>query len=126
MNALIAFSPDSALVLVIALIGLFVTIGVVKPRRAGSLLGLLVLGVIAGPFLAVVLDAIPLTWLLLVMAGIGLWATRTFLTLLLGREGAGHVIGVAFVGAVKLVVWVLVIPLRLVGYVASHATGPRR
>jgi hypothetical protein len=93
MRTLWLWLPDEAMVLVIALIGLALIVGLISRRAAMGLLGTVVLMLLAGPFIAALLDALPgwMLFLLLLWAALGFF--RWVLSLLLGARAADEAVG---------------------------------
>ena len=121
-SSLLAFAPISAIPLIIVIIGLLIIVGAVRRRRAGGWLGILLLGVIATPFVESAIVGLPLWILALIILSAFVWLARVALTFALGEHAAGHVIGTAFVGLVKLVFLLLLLPFRLL----SRSLGGHR
>lgn len=85
--------PDEALVLVVGVIGLGLASGLVRPRTAGRLLGLVVLLLVMAPFVEVLLDLLP-WWVLLALGMVVLLGLfRDLLQLLLGKHAAAEAVG---------------------------------
>lgn len=122
-NLLIGFIPDSALPLVIAVMGLLINIGVVKPRTAFGFIGAFVVSIAAAPFIESLFESLPLRLTALILLGFGIWAVRTVLEFALGRHAAGHVIGTAFVGLVRVVFVTLFFPFRIIARALTARRG---
>jgi len=106
MNILLAFLPDSMLPLLIVGCGLALIVGLVKPRGVVQVVGMVVLSLIAAPFIAPMVEsmigALPIWILLLAVPLLLIWIVRKVLEPLLGRHATGHIIGAAIIGAAKL------------------------
>ena len=98
--------------------GLQLALKLVKPRGAAQFVGALVLSVLAAPFIGSMIESIfattPLWLLLVVITFAALWLCRVVLEHLLGHHAAGHVIGVAFIGTVKLCFRIVLFPAVLI------------
>ena len=114
LNLLLALIPDSALPLIVAGAGLAIVLGLVKPRTAFGFIGSFVLLIIATPFVESLFVALPFWANALIILGGAFWAVRIVLEFALGGHGAGHVIGTAFVGLIKIVFQVLFFPIRVI------------
>jgi len=120
MQWLWLFLPDEAMVLVIALIGLGLIVGVLRPRSAGQLLGGIVLMLILSPFIESLLSSLP--WWINVLLLVGMaWAIiRGLSRFVLGARAADHMIGILAAdvvrGIFRAVRVALTLPFRFIGW----------
>jgi hypothetical protein len=108
MQWLWLFLPDEALVLVVALIGLGLIVGFLRPRSAGQLLGGIVLMLLLGPFIEGFVSSLP-------------WAVvRALSRFVLGGRAADHMAGILAADGVRWlfrsVFFVLTLPFRFIGW----------
>jgi hypothetical protein len=120
MNWIVALLPDQALVLVIALIGLALICGLITGRRAGSLLGGIVLLVLLSPFIEALVAALP-WWLLLgLLLVCGLSLLRALSGLLIGAHATSHMVGILAADVVRFgfraVFLTVTLPFRMLGW----------
>ncbi|HZT32754.1 MAG TPA: hypothetical protein VFA33_22895 [Bryobacteraceae bacterium] len=120
MQWLWMFLPDEAMILVIALIGLGLMVGLLRLRSAGQLLGGIVLMLLLAPFIESFVGSLPswVSFLLLVWIG---WAMiRALIRFILGARAADHMVGILAADAVRglfgVVFFVLALPFRLAGW----------
>lgn len=117
MSILWALLPDQFMVLAIAGIGLAVILGVLRLRKAASLIGGIALLLLSAPFVDAVFDMVP-TWIfLLVLPVVVLMIVRWLLRAVLGERAADHMIGSL---AADLARAVITLPIRLVGYLCRR------
>jgi hypothetical protein len=121
MTELLFWLPDSLMVIGIVAIAFGLMIGQLSIRRAMSLLGLVVILLISGPFVDTLCDylwrALPL-WLLVPLILVLIFSLLRFLArLVLGERAAGEMIGVLAAYVVrwtfKVTCQVLAFPFRL-------------
>lgn len=108
--------PDNMLVLVIVGLGLALILGLVRPGWVMGTLGWLLGIVILTPFIEAFIGALPWWILLILVVFLGFYLLRMFLELLLGREGAGRVMG-------QLALTILIFPFKVL---RSFISGRRR
>jgi hypothetical protein len=120
MQWLWLFLPDEALVLVIALIGLVLMVGVLRPRSAGQLLGGIVVMLLLGPFIESFVSSLPWWFNLVLLLGIGWAAIRALSRFVLGGRAADHMVGILAADGVRwlfrCVFVVLALPFRFIGW----------
>jgi hypothetical protein len=117
LRTLVAFLPDSMMVLVIMVIGLCLMLGLLTPSRAKNWVACVILLLLAAPFIDSALDMLP-TWLLFVLLLLGLCIVLRFVAaLILGQEGASHMMGVLAAdvvrGVFKLGLVLALLPFRM-------------
>ena len=108
------FLPQEASVLVLVGIGFAVMFRL--RRLAVGLTGLLawmVLGSLFDPLIDAVFSMLPLWAVLPIGVLFVVWVVRTVLQTILGREGAGHVVGHLAIGFVRGLFRLSLLPLRL-------------
>jgi hypothetical protein len=120
VRTLVAFLPDSMMVLVIMIIGLCLIVGAVSRGKAMQWLGYVILLLVTAPFYDIIINLLP-CWLLVVLLVIGAWMLFRFIAeTLLGRESAAHMIGIlaadAARGVFRLFLFAAATPLRLLLY----------
>ena len=112
---LLAISP-----LFIALIGLGLIVGLVSGRKASRWLGGFVLFLLLIPIRNEILRMLPLWLWLPVVAVLAIRGLISVLTVLFGRGIAEHAVGGlladALSGLFRAVLWILVLPFRLIVY----------
>jgi hypothetical protein len=120
VRTLVAFLPDSMMVIVIMIIGICLIVGAVSRRKAIQWLRYVVLLAVTAPFYDIIINLLPF-WLLVVLLVIGAWMLFRFIAeTLLGRESAAYMIGilaaVAARGVFRLFLVAAAMPLRLLLY----------
>jgi uncharacterized membrane protein YccC len=113
--------PDEALVLLIALVGVGLMIGLLRRRAAVRLLGLVILLLVAAPFFELVLDLLP-WWLVLglgIVVLLGLF--RDLFELLLGKHAAAEAIGSLAADVIRFGFRLLFLPFRVLWWVLRRA-----
>jgi len=113
MNTLWWLLPDEAMPLVIVGIGLALIVGLVRGRTGLGLLGMVVLVLLAGPFIDALLDTLPGWVILLLVLFVALALFRGVLSLLLGERAAGHAIGILAADVIRLCFGLLFLPFRI-------------
>lgn len=112
--------PDEFLVLVIALAGLGVMVGLVRIRVVGSLLGGIVLMVLLTPFIESFMDFLPWWLNLLLLVGLGWTLIRGLFRFVLGRGAADEMVGTLAADVVRAVLRgafvTLLSPFRIIGW----------
>ena len=108
MSLVLAFLPDSALILVIVFVAIALIIGIVNRKAAFGIIGTIILFALLSPFVGSLLDFLPL-WLLIILMGIFFLSIgRLVLTRLFGKGVANIFLG--------NLVWAIVsFPFRLAG-----------
>jgi hypothetical protein len=115
-----ALVPDSALPLIIVGVALALMIGIIKPRRAMSIVGMIIVCIIAEPFINALFDALP-TWLnLLITIAFVLSMVRAGIRLLLGNRATDHMVGILAADVVRLFFRILFFPFRLLGRLVAR------
>ncbi len=113
LRTVVAFLPNSMMVLVIIIVGLCLIVGLLSPRKANQWLGYVVLLLVTAPLYDVVLNMMP-TWLLLAFSVIAAWMLFRFIAeALLGRAAAAHMTGIL---AADVVRGTAALPFRLLRY----------
>jgi len=97
MSRLLFWVPNSLMGLAVAVIGLGLIIGVIRPRRAWSLLGLILLLLFTRPIIGALINsllgAVPI-WMVAVAIPFALLAlARGTLRLLIGKRAFDHMVG---------------------------------
>ena len=120
LRTVVAFLPDSMMVLVIMIVGLCLMVGALSPRKAKQWLGYVVLLLVTAPLYDVVFGMLP-PWLLLALLVIAAWMLFRFIAeALLGREGVSHMMGILAAdvvrGGFRLVLFLATVPFRLLLY----------
>jgi hypothetical protein len=104
MSRLLFWIPDSFMIVAIAVIALGLIVGLIRPRRAVSLIGLIVLLLLSGPFvdalLGFVWSALPLWLILLALPVVLLAVVRGAFRFLLGSRVTDHMTGILAATAV--------------------------
>ena len=122
MRWLWLFLPDEALVLVIALIGFGLIVGLLQPRSAGQILGSIVLMILLTPFVENLVVWLPAWVTLLLLAGIVLAIIRGFFSLVLGSRAADNMVGSLAADVVRAafrgVFFMFTLPLRFIGWMS--------
>ncbi|MCZ2156412.1 MAG: hypothetical protein LC114_21325 [Bryobacterales bacterium] len=112
--------PGEFLVLVIALAGLGVMVGLVRIRAVGSLLGGIVLMLLLTPFIESFMASLPWWINLLVLVGLGWMLIQGFFRFVLGRGAADEMIGTLAADVVRAVLrgafFTLLSPFRIIGW----------
>jgi hypothetical protein len=109
------------MIIAIMVIGLGLMVGLIRPKRALSLLALIVLILLSGPFvdalLSAIWNALPLWIVLLAVPFMMLWLARAAFHAVLGRAATDHMTGIL---AARGVLWaggalfrLLTFPFRL-------------
>ena len=120
MTRLLYWIPDSFMIVAIAVIALGLIVGLIRLLRAVSLIGLIVVLLLSGPFIDVLLgyswSLVPL-WLVLLAAPFVLLAViRGAFRLLLGSRATEHMTGILAAGGVvwcmRKIVQLLAFPFR--------------
>lgn len=98
MSRLLFWVPDSLMIIAIAAIALGLIVGLIRPSRAFSLIALIVLLLVSGPFvdslLSFLWSIVPL-WLVILMLPVVLLAVvRAAFRLVLGRAATDHMSGI--------------------------------
>lgn len=93
MQGLWIFLPDEALVLVTALIGLGLIVGLLRPRSGGQFVGGIVLMLLSAPFVESVVAWLRGWVTLVLLAMIALAIIRGFFRLVLGSRTADNMVG---------------------------------
>jgi hypothetical protein len=97
MMTLLAWLPNEFMVVGIVLIGLGLMFGLLTLRRAGALLGFVVLLMLSGPFVDSLVDtlfALAPWWLLFLLGILVVFSLLGALSrLVIGREATGHMVG---------------------------------
>lgn len=101
------FLPAGAEILVILGVGVLMMVGVLSRRRGFGIIGVLALFLLAEPFIFALFNALPLWLCLLVVFAVGYVLLKKVLNVILGKEGAGHVLGHGFL-------WLLGLPFRVI------------
>jgi len=122
MMTLSAWLPDEFLVVGIALIGVGLMVGLITGRKAASLLGVVVLLALSGPFIDLFLDtilAVAPWWLILLLATWLVFALLGSLSrLLIGRGATNEMVGSLAADVVRFgfrtIFSLLAFPFRLV------------
>jgi len=121
MARLLFWIPDSFMSIAIMVIALGLMVGLIRPKRAFSLIGLIALILISGPFVdalvGVIWSTLPLWIVLLAVPFLMLWLARAVFHAILGRAATDHMTGIL---AARSVLWasrgllhLLTFPFRL-------------
>ena|SRR5437870_3135777 len=126
VNLLWLFIPDSALVLVIAGVGLAVLLGIIRGRQAASILGGIVLMLLLTPFLESLFDALPLWLTLILTLAICFSILRCLAGFLLGSQAGDHMVGTLAADAVRFCfagfLLLLSLPFRMLGWLLRRGS----
>lgn len=114
-SALWSLLPNSALPLVIIGLGLAVVIGLIKPRRAVSIVGFFLLSILLAPFFSALFDALPWWVCLLVTVFFVLSICRAVIRLMIGGRASDHVVGALTADVIRMCFRALFFPFRLLG-----------
>jgi hypothetical protein len=120
------FLPDEALPLLIVGVGLALMLGLISGRAALGLLGLLLLFPLLTPLVEALLGELPPWISLVILALIALAILRGLAALLLGARAADTMVGNLAADLVRLVVRLLLLPLRMGRWVVrmvNHGRG---
>ena len=120
MNSILwSLVPNSAFPLILIGVALALIIGLVKPRQAGSIIGLFVLSILLAPFLDLLFSMLPGWISMLLTVGFAIAILRALVALVIGRNVADHMAGTLAADAVlsvfRNVFRLLFFPLRLLG-----------
>ena len=115
MSSLWSLIPRSVLPLAIAGIGLALIVGLIKPRRAISILGGIVLSLLFAPIIGALIGALPFWIYLLLMVISFLSLLRVGIRALIGREATNHLVGALATDVVHLCLRMACFPFRVLG-----------
>lgn len=118
--------PDEVLPLLIMGVGLALILGLLSGRAALGILGLLLLFPLMAPFVEAVLGELPPWVSLVILAFFALALIRGLAALLLGQRAADNMVGNLAADLVRLVVRLLILPLRMVRWafrLVNHGRG---
>jgi hypothetical protein len=105
--------PESALPLVIVAAAIGLITGLIPRKVVFGLLGAVIAMLMLGPFISVLLDALPVWLLLILMVFIALSFCRAILNATLGQSATSHMVGFLAADVVRLFFRGLFWPLRL-------------
>lgn len=109
-SLLLTFIPDEAFVVLIALLGLALILGILSRQVVFSILGTIILIALLSPFIEALFDSLPL-WLVLTIAFIFILSIgRAILTLLFGKGATEHLVG-------SIIYSIFTMPFRFVGFI---------
>lgn len=127
MGWLLALVPSEFLILFIAGLGLALITGILRPGAALSILGLLLLGVVLGPFVEGLMSSLPAGISLLLTVIVGLAILRGVLSLVIGRGATDHAVGALVVDAIRFaLLLVFVLPFRILAGIVRGLGGDQR
>jgi hypothetical protein len=110
--------PNGALLLAVVAIGLATILGLLRGGAAFSLLGVVLLFALLGPFVEGIVEGVAGTlppWMSLVLLiVIGLVLLRGLAALLIGRRASDHMVGILAADLVRVAFLALLFPFRLV------------
>jgi prepilin signal peptidase PulO-like enzyme (type II secretory pathway) len=109
------------MVLVIAGVGLALILGLIRGRTALSVLGMVVLVLLAGPFIEALIAALPSWVILLLVLFVALALFRGVLSLLLGERASGHAVGILAADVIRLCFGLLFLPFRILWWAFRRA-----
>jgi len=120
MNFLWALIPDQAFILVIAAVALGLIIRVVSPKYAMTVVGGIILMVLAEPFVEALFSWLP-WWLVILVLGFTLLSmVRGLFNLGLGTRATDHMVGILAADVVRVsfrsIFRLLFFPFRLIGW----------
>ena len=115
MSVLWMLLPDGALLLVICGIGLATIFGLLRGGAAFSLLGVVLLFALLGPFVEGIAGILPPWISLALLVVLGLALLRGAAALVLGRRASDHMVGILAADVVRLIVILLLFPFRWLG-----------
>ena len=107
--------PTSALPLVIAGVGLALIVGIIKPRKAGAIIGFLVLSLLLAPFFQALLDSLP-WWVCLALTIVFVLSLlKAAFQLMIGGRATDHVVGALTADVIRMFLRGLLFPFRVLG-----------
>jgi hypothetical protein len=112
--------PDEAIPVIVIIVGLLLILGLVRPRAAFGILGLLLLLPLLSPLIEALFEALPPWISFLVLAWVGLAILRGLATLFLGRGASDEMVGTL---AAHLVIAVLLLPVRILRWAFRLVTN---
>ncbi len=121
MRTLWLWLPDEAMPLVIVGVGLALMLGLIRVRTALSVLGTVILLLLAGPFIEALIETLPGWMILLLVLFVVLALFRGVLSLLLGERAAAHTIGILAADMIRLCFGLLFLPFRILWWVFRRA-----
>jgi len=107
------FIPDEALLLIVMGIGLALMLGLIGGRAALGILGMVLLLPLLSPFVEALVGELPPWVSLVLLAIVALALIRGLAALLLGARAADTMVGNLAADLVRLVVRLLLLPLRM-------------
>lgn len=113
MSVLWMLLPDGALLLVIVGIGLATILGLLRGGAAFSLLGVVLLFALLGPFAEGIAGMLPPWIALALLVVVGLTLLRGAAALFLGRRASDHMVGILAADVVRVGIVLLFFPFRL-------------
>lgn len=117
MSLLWMLLPDGALLLAVVAIGLATILGLLRGGAAFSLLGVVLLFALLGPFVEGIVEGVAGTlppWMSLVLlVVIGLALLRGVAALVLGRRASDHMVGILAADLVRMAIVLSLFPFRL-------------
>ncbi len=120
------FLPEGAEILVIVGVALALMVGIFSRKKAFGILGMLVLFLVAEPFIESLLNVLPLWVLILIMAAIFLSLLRTLLGKGIFDQMVGQLLANAVTGMARLSLPLLRLPFRaMLGAVRLLGRGLR-
>lgn len=122
MSLLWMLLPDGALLLVVVGIGLATILGLLRGGAAFSLLGVVLLFALLGPFVEGIVEGVAGTlppWMsLALLVVVGLVLLRGVAALVIGRRASDHMVGILAADLVRLAVVLVLFPFRLLVRIA--------
>lgn len=109
-----ALLPDQAMPLAVMGAGLALILGLVARRMALGIVGMLLLLSLLTPFVEAVVGDLPPWFSLVIMAFFALAIIRGLAGIVLGQRPADTMVGILAADIVRLVVAILILPLRAV------------
>src|SRR5207248_203070 len=110
---------------VIAVVGLGLITGLIKPKAAFAIIGTFVLGIVASPFIEAIFEVLP-SWIGVVALILFILAViRAAFELLLGARATDHVVGGLALDVIRGVFRIFFLPFRIIGWLLFRRTAVR-
>lgn len=111
MRGILPFIPSEAFILVIIVLGLGLITGLISRRAVGMGLGLILLTIVARPFIKAILSSLPLWLFIPVVLFFGLTLLLRLTALIIGRGAADEMVGALAADVVRFLFRMLCFPL---------------
>lgn len=120
MSWILGLLPDGAMVLVIMAIGFALMCGLLRPKRAFTMLGGLVLMLVLSPFISALVEALPFWLLAILLLLFGLSLLRALSNFVIGPGATDEMVGTLAADVVRSGVraafFILTLPFRAIGW----------